>query len=362
MKVIVCGGGTGGHIYPALAIGAKLREMGAEVLYMGAKNSAEARLAESSGFAFFGVSACGLHKRSPRLFLDLRTNYRGLKEAKVRIRAFAPHIVIGTGGYAEAPIVKAAQMLGIKTMLHEQNAVPGLANRYLSRHADAVCLTFREAAAYLPQVKRLCLTGLPVRQQILSASKEAAFRYFNIPAAEKDCFTLLVTGGSLGAASLNKAAEDAYETLLAAGVRIIHVCGKENYEALSQRAPQHPRLFLRPYINEMEHALALADLACARCGASFLTEAACLGLPAFLVPYPYAANDHQRKNARVFAEAGAAFVIEDSDLNGVLLCEKVLALAKDSARLAQMSAGAKTLAQYDAAKKIAAIAYQLVKA
>lgn len=359
MKVIVCGGGTGGHIYPALSIAMCFRQRGAEVLYMGSRNSTEEKLAAQNGFPFLGVEACGLHKRSPRLVRDLMVNARGLRQAKKELRSFQPDVVIGTGGYAEAAVVKAAQQLDIKTVLHEQNAFPGLANRYLARHADAVCLTFAEAQQHFPALRRFYLTGLPVREKILTASRQAAYDYFSIPQEEQGVFTLLVTGGSLGARTLNNATAESYLPLLEQGIRIIHITGGENYAQIKAEAPVHEWLILLPYLNEMEHALALADLACARSGASFLAEAACLGLPTVLVPYPYAANDHQRFNAGVFAEKDAAVVVEDNALTAEVLQNTVMQLVHAPERLAKMAAGAKELAQTHAAEKIVEVACSL---
>ncbi|MBQ6536083.1 MAG: undecaprenyldiphospho-muramoylpentapeptide beta-N-acetylglucosaminyltransferase [Firmicutes bacterium] len=360
LKAIVCGGGTGGHIYPALAIAEQLRADGARVLYMGAGDSTEQKLAADAGFAFRGVECCGLHKRSPRLIADLLRNYRGSRQARRIISEYGPKIVIGTGGYAEAPVIKAAQGLGIPTVLHEQNAYPGLANRRLSRKAQAVCLTFAAAAPYFPHADRLHETGLPVRRQVLEADREAAWEYFDIGPEEQGIPTLLITGGSLGAASLNRAAAEAYPALLAAGVRVIHLCGRKNYREMKAAAPQHPRLILLPYLDEMQHALALADLAVGRAGASFSAEALCLGLPTVLIPYPYAANDHQRFNARAMAEGGASVVIEDDALNGDVLTRTVLELLNDPERLQAMGESAKAMARYDAARDIAAVAYGLI--
>ncbi|MBR5429874.1 MAG: undecaprenyldiphospho-muramoylpentapeptide beta-N-acetylglucosaminyltransferase [Firmicutes bacterium] len=360
LKAIVCGGGTGGHIYPALAIAEQLRADGARVLYMGAADSTEQELARAAGFPFRGVACCGLHKTSPRLLLDLLTNYRGLRQARRVLREYGPHLVIGTGGYAEAPVIKAAQGLGLPTVLHEQNAFPGLANRRLSRKARAVCLTFAAAAPYFPHPERLHETGLPVRRQVLEASREAAWDYFDIDPAGRDVPTLLITGGSLGAASLNKAAAAAYARLLAAGVRVIHLCGRGNAQELKRSAPQDKRLIILPYLDEMQHALALADLAVGRAGASFSAETLCLGLPTVLIPYPYAANDHQRFNARAMAEGGASVVIEDEALNGETLADTALTLLNDRQRLRDMSAAARSMARYDAAREIADVARGLL--
>ncbi len=360
LKAIVCGGGTGGHIYPALAIAEQLRADGARVLYMGAPDSTEQKLAADAGFPFRGVSCCGLHKTSPRLLWDLLQNYRGLRQARRIIAEYEPKIVIGTGGYAEAAVIKAAQALRLPTLLHEQNAFPGLANRRLSRKADAVCLTFGAAAPYFPHPDRLHETGLPVRRQVLEATREAAWEFFGLVGEERDVPTLLVTGGSLGASSLNRAAAAAYDALLADGVRIIHLCGHGNDRELKAAAPENPRLIILPYLNEMHHALALADLAVGRAGASFSAETLCLGLPTVLIPYPYAANDHQRFNARALAEGGASVVIEDDALTGDTLTRTVRELLGDRQKLRQMSDCAKAMARYDAAREIVAVAYGLI--
>lgn len=361
LKAIVCGGGTGGHIYPALAIAEQLRADGARVLYMGAKDSTEQKLAADAGFPFRGVDCCGLHKRSPRLLLDLWRNYRGVGQARRIIGEYGPAVVIGTGGYAEAPVIKAAQGLKLPTLLHEQNAYPGLANRRLAQRAQAVCLTFTAAAPYFPHADRLHDTGLPVRRQIMEATREAAWEYFGIAEGERCIPTLLITGGSLGAASLNRAAEEAYGQLLSAGIRLIHLCGRQHYHQLKRRAPRHELLILRPYLDEMQHALALADLAVGRAGASFSAETLCLGLPTVLIPYPYAANDHQRFNARALAEGGAAVVIEDDALNGELLSRTALSLLNDEERRAGMAEKAKVMARFDAARTIVDVAYNLIK-
>lgn len=360
MKAVVCGGGTGGHIYPALAIAEALRRDGVEILYMGAQDSLEQKLAANAGFPFQGVEACGLHRKSPRVILELAHNFRGMRRAQRILRVERPDLVIGTGGFAEAPVVKAAQGLHLPTLLHEQNAFPGLANRRLARQAQAVCLTFAEAGQYFPHPERLHTTGLPVRPAILSASREDAWAYFQISSSEQGRFTLLITGGSQGAATLNEAALAACPRLLAAGVRVILICGVQHAFAVRQRLPQHENLLLFPYLDAMQHALALADLAVARSGASFLAEAACIGLPTLLVPYPYAANDHQRYNAQAFVAHEAALMIEDPALDGASLADAVLKLKENPLRLTQMRRAAFSLAHRDAAQKIVQIAYDLI--
>ncbi len=363
MRVIVSGGGTGGHIYPALSIAQELRSRGAEVLYAGGYDSVEAELAVSYGFSFAPVSSAPLHRHSLKVVGDLLTNATGIAEAKKTVRNFGADIAIGTGGFVTAPVLMAAQSLGIPTMIHEQNAYPGLANRQLAKKAQAVCLTFPAASAYFPHKERLYHTGLPVRPQIVSAAegsiKEEAYEYFHIPTGERDMPTLLITGGSQGAMSINRAAAAAYDSLLAQNCRIIHLCGKKNYDELRAKAPDNRLLILLPYLERMEYAMALADLALARAGASFLAEAAIIGLPSLLIPYPYATNDHQTANAREFSQAGAAIVISDNQLNGSVLAKEAGGILFDKDRRARMREGALSLARPDAAAAIARIAEKI---
>lgn len=359
MKAVVSGGGTGGHIYPALAIAQRLRNDGVDVLYMGGENSMEAKLASASGFAFFGLRCAGLHRRSLRIVKDCVVNAIGIHQARMQLKKFSPDIVVGTGGYGSAPVLKGAQSLGLTTVLHEQNAFPGLANRLLARQAKAVCLTFPAAAEYFPHPERLHVTGLPIRTEILTTTREQARGYFQIPDDGKP--VLLITGGSQGAASLNTAATEAVPVLLTKGIRILFLCGKADYFSRRQSLPEHPDLILRPYLEHMEYALALADLAVARAGASFLAEALACALPTILVPYPYAANDHQRFNAKSLVEQGAAEMIEDSELTGSVFLEHVLALLQDEPRRKEMAFQAKSMSIPDAGDRIAEILYRFVE-
>ena len=362
MKAIVSGGGTGGHIYPALAIAKELAQRGAEILYMGCHDSLEKQLAEAAGFPFRGVSARGLRRKSPKVIADLYCNYCGLRQASQIIRDWQPDIAIGCGGYATAAVLRAGQRLGIPTLIHEQNAYPGLANRQLAKRAQAICLTFAAAAAYFPKNHALVeITGLPVRQAILQASREEAYRYFHIEGEERLRPIVLITGGSHGAQKINDAMLQAYDRLLAAGLRIIHLVGKSLYNSFYPQVPKHERLLLLPYLDAMEQALVITDLAVARAGASFLAEATCIGLPTLLVPYPYAANDHQRANALAMVKAGAALMVDNQTLTGDVLVENILPLFADQDRLTKMADAAASLGQPQAAARVVDIAEQLVQ-
>ncbi|MCL1905512.1 MAG: undecaprenyldiphospho-muramoylpentapeptide beta-N-acetylglucosaminyltransferase [Clostridiales bacterium] len=370
LRVVVSGGGTGGHIYPALAIAAALRERcGADILYLGGKASPqgslpkEKELALAAGWDYKGVSAVGLSRRFPHIAGDIITNIRGVGEAREILRCFSPCAVIGTGGYAMAPTLRAAVSLGLPTLLHEQNAYPGRANRYLAGKVDTVCISFAAAKSYFPASAHVILSGLPVREAIMTAGREAAYEFFGIEETERKRPTLLVTGGSQGAHRLNEAICGCYKELLAAGLRIIHLTGETHYKNCLAAAVglRQENLYILPYLKEMQNALVLADLAVARAGASFLSEAAIAALPTILIPYPYAANDHQTLNARAFVKAGAARMIPDDRLDSAELACQALGLLDGTEEIRQMSQAAKSLARPDALDSIINAVYELVK-
>ncbi len=366
LRFVVTGGGTGGHIYPALAIaGGLARTAEAEILYMGGKDSTEERLAAKAGFDFIGVETCPLHRKSLAIFKDLAANRRGSKEAAEILRRCAPQVVFGTGGYASWPVMKAAVKLGIHTMIHEQNAAPGLSNRNLAKNADKICLTFAAAGELFAARHRhkIEITGLPVRPSIIEAQRDQARECWQIGPSEP---VLVVTGGSQGAASINTAMSGAWKPLLADGLFIIHITGEKKYEAMKAAAKdqglaQEPRLHLMPYLHEMEKGLAAADLVVGRSGASFLAEILCRGLPSILVPYPYAAANHQLLNAEAVEKAGGALLIEDKDLSAQSLTQAVRNLFTDREKMLKMSAAASGLGKPQALQHIIDIALRLAK-
>jgi UDP-N-acetylglucosamine--N-acetylmuramyl-(pentapeptide) pyrophosphoryl-undecaprenol N-acetylglucosamine transferase len=369
-RIVVSGGGTGGHVYPALAIAAALHErLGARILFMGGKSGLDGGLpkeqefALAAGWAYQGVSAAWLSRRSPRILLDIMTNLRGVNEAKEILRHFDPHVVIGTGGYAMAPTLRAAVSLRIPTLLHEQNAFPGWANRYFAGKVDIICLSLEAARPHFPARAQIVLTGMPVRREILSTGREAACEFFGLAKAGRQLPTLLVTGGSQGARRLNEAVCGCYKELLDAGLRIVHLTGEAHYEKCQAAAAglKQENLHVLPYLKEMQYALALADLVVARAGASFLAEVAIAGLPSILVPYPYAANDHQTLNAQAFAKAGAARLISDCQLDSAALASQALELLGNAQLRQRMSQAAKSLAHPDAVDGIINAVDKLIK-
>lgn len=368
MNVMLSGGGTGGHIYPALAVAEAIRQKypDSRLVYVGNVDGMEHELAKEAGYEFIPVSVAGFKGRGPLQMLQmLYKNWRGLAEAKALLRQFHPDLVIGTGGYACGPLLLGATRLHIPTLLHEQNAIMGKTNKILSRHVNKICLTF--PIANLPDaVSAKCeLTGLPVRRAILETDTAAARQHLGL-AVDKP--VLVVTGGSQGARHINQAMAELWPELLAAGVQIVHITGEKLFDETAQLArrnglPVDPKtqqakdgFLLLPYLHHMEYALAAADLVISRAGASFLAEVMALGRAAILVPYPYAAGNHQVYNAQALVEAGAALLIEDAALSAQSLRQALQKALFDINLREKMAANSAALGKREAATAIIGVA------
>lgn len=346
MRVIISGGGTGGHLYPGLAIakGLQQRFPQVELLFVGTARGLEAQVVPQEGFPFVPVEVKGWADR--RLsWSTLKAGLvfiKGLREAARIIKDFSPHLVIGTGGYVCGPVVLAACWQGIPSLLHEQNAFPGLANRFLSRWVDAVMLTFSEAEGFFPKARRIVHTGLPVRPEILQRDRQRGAIEWGLDPGK---LTVLVMGGSQGARSINRAMVEVIEYFCDDSEwQVIHATGPGGYEEFIEtlkarrlKIEGSGNIRVVPYLHHMEHALAIADLVVCRAGASTLAEITACGIPAVLVPYPYAADNHQAYNARVLEASGAAVVIPDSELSGKLLLKTLQDLLGNREQLYQMS-------------------------
>jgi UDP-N-acetylglucosamine--N-acetylmuramyl-(pentapeptide) pyrophosphoryl-undecaprenol N-acetylglucosamine transferase len=333
MRIILTGGGTGGHIYPAVAIGQAIKKVWpqAEILYIGTRLGLENKIIPETGFPMAIIDVVGWQRK-----LSLQAVEAGWKAAKSFlasrkiIRDFSPQLVIGTGGYVCLPVVWAASHLGIATLLHEQNAMPGLTNRFLSGRVNRVLLTFPEAKQHFsPKVqKKLQVTGLPIRPAILSATREEGLEFLGL---SPNKLTLVGVGGSRGAKSLNQAMLLICRKYVGdPRVQIVHLTGQlgfEEFQAELKKAGidvgNNGNIIIKPYLHEMEYALACADLCIGRGGAAFLAEMTVKGIPGILVPYPYAAENHQEYNIRALVEQGAAEMILDKDLTGEKLGQKV---------------------------------------
>lgn len=340
MKAIITGGGTGGHIYPALAIANELcrRVADMDILYVGSKGM-ESRIVPEAGYNFTAIDVSGIDRTSMlKAGKSLVKFPYSFFQARDIIKQFQPDFILGTGGYVSFPVVLAGTYFAPKTFIHEQNAYPGLANRQLARRVDCTMLTFAEAQEYL-QAKRIKVTGLPVRQEFFRVTPEAARQALGL---NNNWFTLIAFGGSRGAATINRAMLEAIDQLQEQNLQIIWITGRDSFEDLSQQAKERlnsrcrAEIKIMPYMNNIEQAMAAAHLAVCRAGASTLAELAVLGLPAILVPYPYAAENHQEKNARALVEKKAAAMVIDEFLDGDTLVKTINSLRSEPDRLSSM--------------------------
>jgi UDP-N-acetylglucosamine--N-acetylmuramyl-(pentapeptide) pyrophosphoryl-undecaprenol N-acetylglucosamine transferase len=368
IRVLLTGGGTGGHIYPALAIGKGIEaKVKSEFLYVGTTRGLEADLAAKAGYAFKAVTAEGLSRKLS--WAAVRAGLKSCKgafEAWQIIKEFKPHVVIGTGGYVCGPVVLVASKLGIPTLIHEQNAYPGITNKILARFVDKICVTFAESKKYFKTKGQIVHTGLPIRQDILAATRAEGLEHFNIPAERTN---ILVVGGSLGAQRLNEAVASIYPFIIKhPEYQLIHVTGKSGYEDHLAKAKKQGiyldnvgNIIIKPYIYQMDKALAAADIIIGRAGASFLAEIMARGLPSILVPYPFAAENHQEHNARTLEKAKAARVILEKDLDGNILLQNLEELLLDKNEMNRMAEASKLLGRPEALHKIVDEVMKLVK-
>ena len=340
MKIILTGGGTGGHIYPALAVAGELRRRipGVDLLYIGTLKGLESKIVPQSGINFKTIDITGIDRssmlKSGKTLIKFPFSFF---QARDIIKEFKPDIIVGTGGYVSFPVVLAGTFMDVRTVIHEQNAIPGLANRNLARRVDSVLLTFAEAGQYL-EARNIKVTGLPVRPEILKV-KQRIIRL----ATDKDKFALLAFGGSLGSNSINQAMLAIIERYRNEDINITWITGQAGYEdmkhALHKKVDAKSlicSLNMVPYMYNIEEALAVADLAVCRAGASTVCELQLLGLPAILVPYPYAAENHQEKNARALVEKGTAEMVIDEFLDGDSLYKLIENLRNDRSKLHEM--------------------------
>ncbi len=355
MKVLIAGGGTGGHIYPGIAVAEELTRLdpAIQVRFVGGDRGLEGRVVPEAGFELVTIPARGLPRRAPwKVPGALLANAAAVLSSLGILRAWRPDVVLGTGGYVSAPVVVAAWLARTPVVLQEQNSVPGLTNRLLARVADEVHLAFSESRGWFARKDRLKLSGNPVRREILSGERRPALARFGLAEGVP---TVFVFGGSRGARRINEAALDAMHRLRGQlNAQFILQTGKEDFSWARERAEaQSLPVTVVPYLTHIHEAYAAADLVVCRAGAMTLAEIAACGVPAILVPYPFAAYNHQEINAQNLAERGGAVSIRDADLTGDRLAHELLRLVKDRETLIRMSANARRFARPDAAQRIA---------
>ncbi|MCI0354633.1 MAG: undecaprenyldiphospho-muramoylpentapeptide beta-N-acetylglucosaminyltransferase [Acidobacteria bacterium] len=351
MRAVLAGGGTGGHVIPALAIACELQDAhNAEVLFIGTSRGIETRLVPAAGFKLELVEVGALKNVGTATRLaTLIALPRAVVRASKLLKGFGADVVIGAGGYASGPAMLAAVVGGIPTLAFESNVVPGLANRIVAPYVGAAAVHFEETARYFP---RAVVTGVPVRKE-----------FFNLaPRSAGSPPTLLVFGGSQGASAINRVMTAALPILKSAvpGLSIVHQTGPRDLEQV-QAAYRDAGMDAQvsAFIDQMPAAFLAADLLLCRAGASTVAEITAAGKPAIFVPFPRAADDHQQRNAQALERAGAGQIIPEVKLSPEKLAVALAALLKDRSRLAEMSAAARKLAHPDAAQKIAAITVEI---
>jgi len=353
--IAFAGGGTGGHLFPALAVALELRRRHPEavVVFIGGTRGLETRLVPQAGFPLRTLPLSGLKGSTlPRRLVAGGAAAVAVLRCCGWFLARRPELVVGVGGYASGPAVLAAWLLRVPTMLMEQNHFPGATNRWLAPRADAVCVPSEAAKARLGGIG--LVTGNPVRPEFAAIG----------PSPQAPRLSLLVFGGSRGARSINRGMVAALPRLAAMQPppRIVHQTGAEEHESVAGAYSAFLALGadVRPFLDDMPARLAAADLVVCRAGATTLAELAAAGRPAILVPFPFAADDHQRANAEAVREAGAAVVIEDRELDGARCAAEIEALAGNRGRLARMGEAGRALARTDATERIADVADRLL--
>lgn len=363
LKVIVSGGGTGGHIFPAISIANELKERfpEVEILFVGALGKMEMERVPAAGYRIIGLPVMGFpRKPSFKIFGFFVKLLQSMRLANKVIADFKPDVAIGVGGFASGPVLKAAVRSGVPAVLQEQNSYAGITNKLLSSKVKKICVAYPNMDRYFPKDK-LVLTGNPVRKNLLEVvvNKSEAYKYFNLDATKP---VVLIIGGSLGARSINESVMANLEFILKSDVQVIWQTGSFYYSEMVKRlgVDVHGNLYPMEFISHMELAYAVADIVISRAGAGTISELCLLAKPCILVPSPNVAEDHQTKNAMALVENKAAIMIKDADSKGQLF-QQAFSLLADETRLKTLSENIKKLARPYAARDIVDVILEVVK-
>ena len=354
-KFIISGGGTGGHIFPAISIANALKKRipDAEILFVGALGRMEMERVPAAGYPIEGLPVNGFDRKNMLRNVKVLINlFRSILKARKIIRTFKPDAAIGVGGYASAPTLRAASAFGVPTFLQEQNSYAGVTNKLLAKKAKRICVAYEGMEKFFPKEK-LVLTGNPVRQDLFSVQPGTAeaYDFFKLDPSKK---TILVVGGSLGARTINQSIIAGLEQLAKTDIQMIWQTGKFYIEDARKAAEPFasPKLLVTDFVSRMDLAYSIADLVISRAGASSISELCLLAKPTILVPSPNVAEDHQTQNAMALVRKEAAVLIKDVDAK-VQLMDKALQLMSDEAELAKLSHNIQKLAEKDSADRIA---------
>ena len=352
MNAVIACGGTGGHLFPGIAVAEVLRERGHEVLlFVSEKEIDSLALSTRSQFQFEKLPTVGLPSiYSPKIFGFLKRFAESFSRCRSIYDKFKPQVVLGMGGFTSTAPILAGRLRGISTLLHESNAIPGRANRLASKMVRAVLLGFKEAAQFFPKAWTE-ITGTPIRTELKRLNRQSARQKLGL---QSDTTTMLVMGGSQGASGINQAMIKSLPLLRDAVLQVVHLTGARDERIVAdsyrrERIAAHVAAFH----HHMEEVYSAADFAVARSGAASLAEIASFELPSILIPFPYAADDHQTRNAEIFARAGAAFVLKESELTPELLTQKIREMIAHPEQLRKMAERSSKLAPRDAAIRVA---------
>jgi len=354
-RIIISGGGTGGHIFPAISIANALMRMdpGAEILFVGAEGRMEMEKVPAAGYKIIGLPVAGFYRSlTPKNFVVLYKLVKSMFLARKLIKEFNPDVVVGVGGYASGPVLRKAGRMGIPTLIQEQNSYAGITNKLLAKKASVICVAYDGMEKYFP-AEKLIKTGNPVRHNFdnLESLSDEADTFFNV---DKNKPVILVLGGSLGAGTINKSLSGNIERMKEAGYQWLWQTGKLYYENVNAlvNISGGDTIKVHDFINRTDYAFAAADIIVSRAGAGTISELCLVGKPVILVPSPNVAEDHQTRNAQALYQRNAAVIVTDDDAVECLM-DEIVKLVEDKGRRSALSMNIKTMADSDADIRIA---------
>jgi UDP-N-acetylglucosamine--N-acetylmuramyl-(pentapeptide) pyrophosphoryl-undecaprenol N-acetylglucosamine transferase len=360
MRVIISGGGTGGHIFPAVAIAKAIKAQypHAEILFVGAEGKMEMEKVPAAGFDIIGLPIVGIQRRLTwkNLLVPFKL-WASMRKARKVVREFKPQVAIGVGGYASGPLLKAAAAAGVKTLIQEQNSYPGITNKLLGKGASTICVAYEGLEKFFPKDK-IILTGNPVRAEVtkLEGKHERAMEHFGL---DKNKKTLLVIGGSLGARTINEAIKICAHKLEKENIQVIWQTGKAYYDSAMSYAAQHSSVKVHAFIPEMDLAYAAADVIVSRAGAMSISELCLVQKPAIFVPSPNVSEDHQTKNAMALVQRNAALLVKDAEAREQLGAT-IINLFRDEFKMTQLAVNISAMGYPNATENIVAEVVKLL--
>ncbi len=358
MRVVVSAGGTGGHIYPALAIISKIKEMdkNSDILYIGTLDRMEHEIVPKAGINYIGIEMKGLNRKNLFKNIKVLSIYnRAKKKIKAILKDFKPDIVLGIGGYITLPVIEVAHSLGIKTFIHEQNSIPGLSNKLLSKKADCIGVSLEDSMQYFDS-KKTIFTGNPRSEQVVAAKPILKSKY----GLASNKRLVLIVMGSLGSMTINNKFKEIIPCFKNYDYEVLFVTGKDYYEEYSQAANIPKNVKMVPYLDDMLGVMKKTDLIITRAGASTIAEITAIGIPSILIPSPYVTHNHQYKNALSLASRNAAVIIEEDKLNSDILLKTIDDILKDSKKYDIMKKNSKSLGVVNSATKIYEVIRKIV--